>query len=69
MTGRETFAGIPVTTAVCEDRALGEPAGLMAVTATRIVEPVSPEESTWVDAVAPAIATQLAPEALQSYHW
>jgi len=57
-----------VTTAVGTDVELVEPALFVAVTATRNVVPTSACVSTYVCAVAPPIAAQLAPVASQRLH-
>jgi len=55
-------------TAVWADVAVTEPAGFVAVTATRIVSAASVAVSTYVWPVAEAIGAQLAPVALQRCH-
>jgi hypothetical protein len=43
MAGSELFVGGPATTEVAEDAAVADPAELLPVTETRIVEPTSAE--------------------------
>ncbi len=61
--------GSATTTAVCTDVACALPVAFVAVTRTRIVEPTSAGTSARVEAVEPAMSTQLAPAALQRCHW
>jgi hypothetical protein len=70
MVGAVVFTGAPpVTTAVAADSAVAEPSALVAVTATRIVDPTSAETSAYELFVAPVIAAQEAPTLLQRLHW
>jgi hypothetical protein len=45
------------------------PPGLLAETATRIVEPASAGTSVYAFDVAPVIGPQLAPSVLHRFHW
>ena len=58
----------PATTPDCTDVAVTEPTGLLAVTATRIVEPTSAELRAYEPPVAPDTATQLPPALSQRFH-
>jgi hypothetical protein len=73
MAGSAVFAGAtPVTAEVWLLVAEALPAGLVAVTTTRIVEAgevTSAFCTTYVELVAPEMSTQLAPDALQRRHW
>jgi hypothetical protein len=60
---------VAATTAVAADVAVAEPAELLAVTDTRIVEPTSPEPRRSVLPVAPPTAVQEPPLELQRCHW
>jgi hypothetical protein len=60
---------VAVTTAVAADVAIAEPAELLAVTNTRIVEPTSAEPRRSVLEVAPETAVQEPPLELQRCHW
>jgi hypothetical protein len=50
-------------------RAVAVPALLLAVTATRSVEPISEEAIVWVWPVAPETSAQAPPELSQRRHW
>jgi hypothetical protein len=73
MVGRTELTGGPgtaaVTTAVCSDAAVSEPAELLPVTETRSVEPTSSKVTSYVWDAAPGMSTQLAPSASQRFHW
>ena len=58
-----------LTTAVGSETAVVVPAALLAVTATRTVEPTSAPPSVYVAAVAPGTSTQVAPAESQRCHW
>jgi hypothetical protein len=58
---------LPIDTGA--DIAAVDPAGLVAVTADWMVNPASPDITTYVDCVAPEMAAQLAPELLHRFHW
>jgi hypothetical protein len=45
------------------------PLGLAALSITSTVDPTSADPSAYLDAVAPGIAVQFRPFALQSCHW
>ena len=60
---------VAVTTAVAADDAVAEPAELLAVTETRIVELTSAEPRRSVLPVAPATGVQEPPLELQRCHW
>ena len=62
--GTEALVTVPVD----DDVATDEPPSFVAVTATRIVNPASPETSVYVDWTAPAMSTQLAPDVLHFRH-
>ena len=70
--GSAVFAGATpagaVTIAVWFDASDAEPAELVAVTSTRIVEPISPALTTYVVPVAPAMLVQFAPAASHCRH-
>ncbi|HVP03109.1 MAG TPA: hypothetical protein VMT10_11110 [Solirubrobacteraceae bacterium] len=69
-TGSAVFAGgAGATSAVCAEVALAEPATLVPVTTTRIVEPTSAGTAVYVDAVAPAMSAHEAPELSHRRHW
>ena len=57
------------TTSVGADVAVLEPPALLAVTATRSVEPTSAASTPNVEAVASGISTQPAPLASHRRHW
>jgi hypothetical protein len=61
-------AGAAVTTPVCDEDALLEPAPFEAVTATRTVPPTSPVTSVYAFEVAPAMSAQPAPLLSQRRH-
>lgn len=61
--------GAARTTAVATDDAEAAPPPFVAVTTARTVEPTSAGVRPYVAAVAPAIATQPAPEPSQRCHW
>jgi hypothetical protein len=63
--GKTDDTGADVTTAVAAERAVEDPSLLVAVTLTRIVEPASAEDRTYVAEVAPEIGLQLSPELSQ----
>ena len=58
-----------MTTAVGSDVAEPEPAALVAVTLTRIFDPMSLPVKTYVLPVAPAMLVQFPPDLLQRSHW
>jgi len=66
--GGAVLTGAAVMTAVAADTETVEPDALVAVTATRIVEPVS-LASVYVVAVAPSMSAQVAPVESQRRHW
>jgi hypothetical protein len=69
--GNEVFdggAGAAVTTAVCADDALLEPAEFVPVTATRSVEPTSAATAVYDCDVAPLMFVQLLPLVSQRRH-
>ena len=66
--GQPVAGAALATTAVGTDVALAAPALSVAVTFTRTVTPASAFVSTYVLAVAPLMAAQLAPFALQRCH-
>ena len=69
-TGTTVFTGgAAATTAVTTDTAVELPAAFVPVTFDRSVLPTSAETAVYVDDVAPARSTQLAPAALQRCHW
>ena len=57
-----------VTIAVAAETDVAFPDSLVAVTATRIVEPMSAVTTVYVESVAAAIALQFAPDASQRRH-
>jgi hypothetical protein len=61
-------SGISATIAVAADDALADPAPLLAVTDTRIVDPTSEAVSRYVVPVAEAMSVHAAPEASQRRH-
>jgi hypothetical protein len=69
---RLTLPGVFVAAATAADGAeiaLLEPYEFAAITARRIVEPMSDATSLQLDAVPPGIAAQFAPAASQRSHW
>ena len=70
ITGRLVFAGVTaaMTTAVCAEVAVAEPALFVAVTVTRARRPTSAATSVYVAAVAPEMFAQLV-ELVQRAHW
>ncbi len=71
MVGGAVFAGATgaaATTCVCAELALLDPAELLAVTRTRIVEPTSAEVSVYVCPVNGTMSTQLVPPESQRRH-
>src|ERR687884_2385544 len=70
ITGGDVFAGgAGVATTVAAELELAEPAAFVAVTATRNVEPTSPDTSWYVAPVAPATSEQFAPAESHRRHW
>jgi hypothetical protein len=68
--GGDVFAGgMAATTAVCTDVAPAAPPAFDAVTTTRIVEPTSAAESTYVCPVIGTTSVQCAPVPSQRRHW
>jgi hypothetical protein len=67
--GAVRFCGTPTMTLVASELTVVDPEAFVAVTLTRRVSSRSVVATTWVVDVAPLIAVQLAPEALQSSHW
>ena len=61
--------GVAVTTAVGADEAVAEPAELLAVTETRIVDPTSAEARRYLVPVALEIGAQETPPESQRCHW
>src|SRR5438093_8451994 len=57
------------TSAVAVELALAEPAAFEPVTVTRSVEPMSPEPTPYVFAVAETMSAQVAPAESQRRHW
>jgi hypothetical protein len=64
----EGLVGRPVTTAVAADDAVAEPAELLAVRETRIVDPTSMDPRRKLLPAAPATGTQEAPLELHRCH-
>jgi hypothetical protein len=61
--------GGAATTALCADTAVADPAEFAAVTATRNVDPTSPDDNRYDDPVAPATSTHAEPDESHRRHW
>jgi hypothetical protein len=64
----EFTGGSPVTWAVCALVATADPPAFVAVTTTRIVDPISAVTCGYVEAVAPTTSTHAAPELSHRRH-